>query len=526
MSGPLPSPFDNRVAVIDCASAAYAEEPPFHPHEPYPESPFPRHPLSAAPNPAYHGLRQALALLGLDAAHFGRGEWNPLGDLIRPGERVLLKPNYVQHVNYSEQDYNSVVVHSSLLRAAIDYVLIANRRQGEILIADAPLWDADFAEIARRMRLHELLSFYRAEGIEIGLLDLRRLTVVQRHGLVTERRIDAEQEAQSRIIDLGAESELTDFEAYASRLNGMDYDRLTTARHHSGGHHEYCVSQRVLDADVVINLPKLKTHKKAGVTLAMKNLVGINVDKNFLPHYRIGMPSEGGDEYPEVRSWRRLNHRLLRWGIDRLLMRGERWAVPLLRPFFWAFGAFHRRWQRARPEAKLGSDHPGFNQMVINAVYRLLLGREIRAGNWEGNDTIWRMILDLNRILLYADRQGRLMPQPQRRTLTILDGIIGGEKDGPMNPTPVASQTLLCGFNPVHVDQAAVQLMGFRAAAVKTLVHAGRRPTYPLRRESGPAILSNRPAWNGGIAAADSLHFAPHPAWPSLAQPRSSEERR
>ena len=54
------------------------------------------------------------------------------------------------------------------------------------------------------------------------------------------------------------------------------------------------MSKTILGADLVINCLKMKTHKKAGVTLSMKNLIGINGDKNWLPHYRTGFASQGG----------------------------------------------------------------------------------------------------------------------------------------------------------------------------------------------------------------------------------------
>ena len=49
--------------------------------------------------------------------------------------------------------------------------------------------------------------------------------------------------------------------------------------------------------DLVVNLPKLKTHKKACVTGALKNLVGINGNKDYLPHHRLGGSRTGGDCY-------------------------------------------------------------------------------------------------------------------------------------------------------------------------------------------------------------------------------------
>src|SRR5438045_9670723 len=66
-----------------------------------------------------------------------------------------------------------------------------------------------------------------------------------------------------------------------------------------------------MDADVFINLPKLKTHKNVGLTCALKNLVGINANKNWLPHQTEGTPDQGGDQFPIATSKARLEHSLM-----------------------------------------------------------------------------------------------------------------------------------------------------------------------------------------------------------------------
>ena len=75
------------------------------------------------------------------------------------------------------------------------------------------------------------------------------------------------------------------------------YDHRLMNRRHSQGKHQYLVSNSVLSADFIINVPKLKTHIKAGITGALKNLVGINGHKEFLPHHVNGWPGSGGDQY-------------------------------------------------------------------------------------------------------------------------------------------------------------------------------------------------------------------------------------
>ena len=98
-------------------------------------------------------------------------------------------------------------------------------------------------------------------------------------------------------IDLGSASAFVDHRG-AGRYYGSDYNQRETNRHHSSGRHEYRISGTAAGADVFINLPKMKTHKKVGVTLCLKNLVGINVGRNWLPHHTDGDPREGGDQFP------------------------------------------------------------------------------------------------------------------------------------------------------------------------------------------------------------------------------------
>lgn len=85
----------------------------------------------------------------------------------------------------------------------------------------------------------------------------------------------------------------------------------------------------------------------------------------------------------------------------------------------------------------------------------------IRSGNWYGNDTTWRMVIDLNRIFMHFDGEGKLVPGPGRRTLSLVDAIVAGEGNGPMDPTPRAMGVVVGGMNPVAVDLTCARLMGF-----------------------------------------------------------------
>jgi hypothetical protein len=80
-------------------------------------------------------------------------------------------------------------------------------------------------------------------------------------------------------------------------------------------------------------------------------------------------------------------------------------------------------------------------------------------GAWNGNDTIWRMVVDL-----YAG----LMRKP-KKNFSIIDGILGGEGNGPFCPEPKDSKVLLAGSDFLMTDIVASHLMGFNVEAIPYL---------------------------------------------------------
>ena len=135
-----------------------------------------------------------------------------------------------------------------------------------------------------------------------------------------------------------------------------------------------------------------------------------------------------------------------------------------------------------------------------------------------GNDTIWRATLDLNKILLYADGSGNMHQIPQRKYFALVDGIIGGEGNGPMEPDPKHSGILISGTNPVYIDTVAATLMGFDYKKIPTVRQAYQSKGYPLA-DLSPAnirIRSNIPAYEKSIDSfsyRDTLQFKPHYGW-------------
>jgi hypothetical protein len=345
--------------------------------------------------------------------------------------------------------------------------------------------------MARLLQLAEVRDFYRGAGLELELVDLRKEQWTNRDEVIVERRPLAGDPGGYTAFDLAERSEFHGHHG-EGRYYGADYDEGELNRHHTGGRHEYLLSGSTVACDVFINLPKLKTHKKAGITVNLKNLVGVNGDKNWLPHHTIGSPRNGGDQFPNA-SWK---HSIEHFG-----------AATLRRLALSAPGVGTWMLRRAR---KAGKKVFGDTTKVI------------RSGNWYGNDTTWRMCLDLNKLVLYGNPDGSLRearPENRKTFLSFVDGIIGGQGDGPMDPDPLESGVVLFGANPAAVDAAAAALLGFDIEKIPIVEHAFATRGFPLADFPWREVTcrSNHEAWNRPAAelagSSDTLAVRPHFGW-------------
>jgi hypothetical protein len=145
----------------------------------------------------------------------------------------------------------------------------------------------------------------------------------------------------------------------------------------------------------------------------------------------------------------------------------------------------------------------------------------IRAGNWYGNHTAWRMCLDLNRILFFGHPDGTLSAPTDpsgKRYMALVDGILAGEGNGPSDPDPVPAGLILGGTNPVAVDSAAAVLMGFDPDKIPLLFNAYQSALYGLAQGTWKDVqlISDFRPWTGrleDIELSDCLQFRPHFGW-------------
>ncbi len=479
---------ENTVVAWRGKGGKYSDRAPFSPSQGYPEYDFGD--TSSELNVAYEGVRGCFRTGGLDLTNFGTREWNPLGELIHPGETVLLKPNMVhQRHPRDPRGWLYVITHGSVIRAVADYVWKAVGPKGKIILADAPQTDASFSEMSRLLGLDVIRDFYLARGLSFELIDLRQEEWSTRGDVIVERRKLLPNPYGSVAFDLGSTSEFVDHTG-AGHYYGADYDAGVVNRHHTGGRHEYLIAGCAIKCDVVFSLPKWKTHKKAGITASLKNLVGVNADKNWLPHHTEGAPERGGDEHPNPDLKHRAERKVA------AAIRGLSQRIPVVGP--WVH-------QVARSVGK-----PVFGDTE----------NTVRSGNWFGNDTIWRMCLDLNKVVFYGNADGTLRDprKGRKRHFVLVDGILAGEGRGPLNPDPVPAGVLLFGVHPPSVDAVCAYLMGFDPDKIPIVFRAFQCRHLSLADHGWREIVvrSNEALWNRSlpeVSAQETFHFAPHFGW-------------
>lgn len=377
--------------------------------------------------------------------------WSTVGSpafssLVSRDDRVLVKPNWVMHVNRGPWGLGPLVTDPACVMAVCELLLECGPRA--VTLGDAPLQSCDVAALWSAPGLLAWADALRANGRPlVGPVDFRR-TVARFEGTALVQATDQRDASHYTLVNLGRDSLLEPLSHDSRRFRVTQYDpRLMWARHRPG-HHEYLIAREALDATLVVNLPKLKTHKKAGVTCALKNLVGINGNKEFLPHHRVGAPGEGGDCYRVPHPFKR----------------AQEWLLDLQN-------------QVGSVTAKRALQFPFRVASALARPAREPYGLE---GAWSGNDTVWRMCLDLNRALRYADRDGLMHDAPQRREVQIVDAIVAGQGDGPLAPEPLSLGLVLGGDNAAAVDAVGTWLLGYRLDAIPITRHAADDFRYRL----------------------------------------------
>jgi len=425
--------------------------------------------LAEVPGGAYReetgdasSIARAIERMGIDLRWAGEGR-GAFGDLIQAGMRVLIKPNFVLHHNQGTGGMEPMLTHQSVIKAVVNAALQAEPAQ--VTVGEAPIQTCDFPALLRETELGTWAdALTSADSRFRGVKDFRRTTAKYVNGVrVADENVLPEEDFV--LFDLESDSLLEPITDDKDDFRVTCYDPRLMAKTHGLGRHRYLVAREVMGADLIINLPKLKTHKKAGITCALKNLIGINGNKEYLPHHRLGGANLGGDCYPGDSRVKRM----LEYAADQQNL-AESDAVA-------------RVWGNVATQ--------------LNRVLHLMgddLGIE---GSWSGNDTIWRTGLDLNRILLYGQLDGSIASVPQRRVVHLADAIVAGQGDGPLAPQPLQLGLMFAGNNAAAVDWLGARLLGYDPQLIPIVREAFGDFRWPIST-SRPEDITLSGDWGTG----------------------------
>lgn len=369
-------------------------------------------------------------------------------------KNILIKPNWVIHETKPYHPIDALVTSGQLIDLVIQECLLKYRTASEITIADAPIQSSNWPLMINQSGLDRVIQKYKNYACpKISFLDLRQEVVwFDNNKLIRSRHGYFGDPQGYREVIIGNESFLDPITTSNSEFRVADYNPAETQSNHSPGFHRYLIAGSILNADLIINMPKMKSHQKAGITGALKNLVGINGNKANLVHYRIGKNSTSGDEYP------RDIPRLVVWQArikDFLLGQSKFIQAILYKPMQFA-------WKLLR--ISFGIEVKSTD--VKNSQKKFYL----TGGAWFGNDTIWRMVYDINKIIMYSSKEGGVLQKvKQREYIAILDGIISGEGNGPLEPLPVKTDLVMFSNDPFLMDMTMARLMGFDCEKIPML---------------------------------------------------------
>ena len=348
-------------------------------------------------------------------------------------KKILLKPNFVRQ-NINPHDDICLFTHPNLIYSTLKVLLECTPSQ--ITIGDAPIQNCDWHKMLNRNFFQTIDKLSETYNIPIKVVDFRKVIFYP-----SENRFGKSKRTDDDylIFDLGKKSWLEPITKEKNYFRVTNYNPDRMAKSHSVGMHKFCVAKEVFEADIVITMPKSKTHRMSCITNSLKILVGINGDKDYLPHHRIGSKSQGGDCYKDSSILRVMAEHLLDFSNRH---RGRFYFLPTKK-------IVSALWWLSNPNKEIS----------------------INAG-WYGNDTVWRMVMDLNTIAIYGKLDGTIANTPQRTLYTLCDAIVGGQGSGPLDPDPLALGMLTFSNDSYLMDEVMGEIFSLNIPKVPLLKEA------------------------------------------------------
>lgn len=416
----------------------------FRPSRKYPEYLFDE--ISKKDNHVYDMIRKWFLMMKLDIKNYWTYSWNPLWKFIEKWNKVVVKPNLVMDYNPTWEGVECLYTQPSIVAAIVDYVIIALKWSWEIVIWDAPMQECNFEKLISESWYDKLIEFYHKKlkwtNIKIKLEDFRELKTICAFWAYKQNIVD---DTLWIVVDLGNDSEFSNLtEEQFKNLRITNYDPSILNSHHNAFKNEYYINKTILEADAIINVPKPKTHRKAWVTIALKNLIWINARKEYLPHHMNWSKIDNKwDEYLLPSYIKRILDKIIDIR-NKLVNQKKHFLSRLL--FIFRHG--------------------------LTMIVKFFSKDKFFEWSRYGNNTISKTIIDLNKIVRYADKNWKMSDKIQRNYFIVADMIISWEKEWPIAPSPKNVWMIAMWENPIYFDETIWTLMWAKMESNPTILCA------------------------------------------------------
>jgi len=179
---------------------------------------------------------------------------------------VLVKPNMVLswHPGGDDPNLDTMITNPSVVRAVLDYVAIALKGTGTIIVGECPPPVVRFRQVDSPLGDTSAWAIFTHPG-ECSCA----MSIFVRYGHVITTmafsKLPKRRVTRSGIYSWRWEGKVPtcDVRKYRKNFRVTNYDHRKMRHYHTVDNDRYLISGTALSADVIITMPKLKTHRKA-----------------------------------------------------------------------------------------------------------------------------------------------------------------------------------------------------------------------------------------------------------------------
>ncbi len=127
---------------------------------------------------------------------------------------------------------------------------------------------------------------------------------------------------------------------------------------------------------------------------------------------------------------------------------------------------------------------------VLNQDGKIKISLEVLSINYKPKFD--KTFFDLNKLIMYTDKNGLLTNTPKRKIFNICDMVISGEGEGPLLPSDKKVGLIVCSYNQLNCDYTIAQIMGFNPYKFKYIKNGYKLNKFVISKSSKFKIIDEK----------------------------------